>query len=123
MQLNLTDYEAQLLEQRLRGRTVSFSDADHLAIQGIADRLLAGEVEAAQWTHLAPDPKLADVDVVNWIFSIGDPDPIKAPPLRRFYVMEKDDYVAEHLVRRETDEYACSCGARWDVSDGADHPR
>lgn len=27
-----------------------------------------------------------------------------------------------HLVWRENDEYACSCGARWDVADGEDHP-
>jgi hypothetical protein len=25
-------------------------------------------------------------------------------------------------IRRENDEYACSCGARWDVADGEDHP-
>jgi len=27
-----------------------------------------------------------------------------------------------HQVRQENDEYACSCGARWDVTDGEDHP-
>lgn len=27
-----------------------------------------------------------------------------------------------HTVRQENDEYACSCGARWDVADGEDHP-
>lgn len=72
MQLNLTDYEARLLESRLRGRTVSFSDADHLMIQEIADRLLQSEVH--------------------------------------------------HRVRRETDEYACSCGARWSYDDVDGHP-
>lgn len=27
-----------------------------------------------------------------------------------------------HSVRREMDEWACSCGARWAVQDGEDHP-
>ena len=27
-----------------------------------------------------------------------------------------------HQVRQENDEYACACGARWDVADGEDHP-
>lgn len=27
-----------------------------------------------------------------------------------------------HSIRQENDEYACSCGARWDVADGEDHP-
>ena len=28
----------------------------------------------------------------------------------------------KHHVRQESDEYACSCGRRWDVADGEDHP-
>lgn len=28
----------------------------------------------------------------------------------------------EHIWQRQQDEYACSCGARWDVSDGDEHP-
>ena len=28
----------------------------------------------------------------------------------------------QHKVRREGDEYACSCGKRWDKTDGKDHP-
>jgi hypothetical protein len=27
-----------------------------------------------------------------------------------------------HAVRQENDEYACSCGARWDVHEGEEHP-
>ena len=27
-----------------------------------------------------------------------------------------------HGIRQENDEYACACGARWDVSDGDEHP-
>lgn len=27
-----------------------------------------------------------------------------------------------HTWQRQQDEYACSCGARWDVSDGDEHP-
>jgi hypothetical protein len=37
------------------------------------------------------------------------------------------DYVSTreqpaHTWQRQQDEYACSCGVRWDVSDGEDHP-
>jgi len=32
--------------------------------------------------------------------------------------MKKD----EHIVSRQNDEYACSCGKRWEVSEGVDHP-
>jgi hypothetical protein len=160
MQLNLTDYEAQLLEQRLRGRTVSFSDADHLMITGIADRLLAGEVHHRPTRIKASDGNTyvgAPEDKASWLFTTGDPDPIKALGNRRFYVMDVDaqppvvqamskcnkcsaQYPSApagtihkcgncsggmcspttHNIRRETDEYACSCGARWDVSE--EHP-
>lgn len=27
-----------------------------------------------------------------------------------------------HTVTQQSDEFACSCGMRWDVSDGEDHP-
>ncbi len=27
-----------------------------------------------------------------------------------------------HQVRQEKYEYACACGARWDVDEGEDHP-
>lgn len=27
-----------------------------------------------------------------------------------------------HTVRQESDEYACSCGMRWSVSEGENHP-
>jgi dCTP deaminase len=29
----------------------------------------------------------------------------------------------EHSVRQENDEYACSCGRRWDIRDGKEHPQ
>lgn len=28
----------------------------------------------------------------------------------------------EHHVSRQSDEYACSCGARWPVDEGEEHP-
>lgn len=124
MQLTLTDREAQLLEQRLRGRTVSFSDSDHLVIQSIADRLLVREVAGWPAGHL---------------YTSGDPDFIKDADGRRWAAIDLPDVEYEtihltpshpdtprrvkgtiHNVRREGDEYACSCGARWDVSE--DHP-
>jgi hypothetical protein len=27
-----------------------------------------------------------------------------------------------HAIRQESDEYACSCGMRWDVIEGEEHP-
>lgn len=30
--------------------------------------------------------------------------------------------VTVHIVRQESDEYACACGARWDRNEGDDHP-
>jgi hypothetical protein len=27
-----------------------------------------------------------------------------------------------HNVRQENDEFACSCGKRWDTSEGSEHP-
>lgn len=30
--------------------------------------------------------------------------------------------VAGCYVRQENDEYACSCGKRWDIADGEEHP-
>lgn len=45
-------------------------------------------------------------DAVGELNSIG-----LQPPQRR-----------SHQVRQENDEYACVCGARWDVAEGEDHP-
>lgn len=30
--------------------------------------------------------------------------------------------VISHAIRQEGDEFACSCGTRWDVSEGEEHP-
>lgn len=30
--------------------------------------------------------------------------------------------ITEHQITRQSDEYACSCGRRWDVSEGDEHP-
>lgn len=99
MQLTLTDREAQLLEQRLRGRTVSFSDSDHLVIQSIADRLLVREVGS-----VVPGPYFDNVLLADGT------------------LLPRMTFDKPHCTRREGDEYACSCGARWDVSEGDDHP-
>lgn len=34
----------------------------------------------------------------------------------------KAEGVQWHIVTRQSDEYACSCGKRWDVEDGVEHP-
>jgi len=52
------------------------------------------------------------------------------PPLlvcsKCFHVREKyrecPNCPDTHSVRQENDEYACSCGKRWDVADGENHP-
>lgn len=36
--------------------------------------------------------------------------------------MFSDQPTAACHVRQENDEYACSCGKRWDVADGEEHP-
>jgi hypothetical protein len=44
------------------------------------------------------------------------------------YIDERDASTYEipfplrHSVRQENDEFACSCGRRWEVSEGIDHP-
>lgn len=68
----------------------------------------------------------------HFIFATGEKDPLKAVEGRRFYVIpeaQQDLPLADngplfhrHAVRQEHDEYACSCGRRWDVADGEDHP-
>lgn len=43
---------------------------------------------------------------------------IVAPMITEYIANPKTN----HRVRQENDEYACSCGMRWDVQDGEDHP-
>ncbi len=31
-------------------------------------------------------------------------------------------FIITHTIQQQQDEYACSCGMRWAVSDGDDHP-
>ena len=49
-------------------------------------------------------------DALN-LWCVDDPCPVM-PEIRN----------TNHAIRQENDEYACSCGARWDVSEGDDHP-
>lgn len=35
---------------------------------------------------------------------------------------ERPRHHGTHSVRQENDEYACSCGYRWDVHEGEEHP-
>ncbi|HLP68334.1 MAG TPA: hypothetical protein VK181_12530 [Rhizobium sp.] len=42
--------------------------------------------------------------------------------LARYREKHPEIVAAWHNVRRENDEYACSCGRRWPVEDGEDHP-
>ena len=66
----------------------------------------------------ARDPETADliVDALN---------AYRAPTYRDAIMPELSTAPAvgnPHNVRQESDEYACSCGARWDTSEGSDHP-
>ena len=36
--------------------------------------------------------------------------------------IEKLEKMQAHNIRQENDEYACSCGMRWDYADGMTHP-
>lgn len=46
----------------------------------------------------------------------------RKPPAPDVFDAVPDDDGVRHNVRQEGDEYACSCGARWDVKDEDDHP-
>lgn len=35
---------------------------------------------------------------------------------------EPTRWVHDHHTERQGDEYACSCGVRWDASEGEEHP-
>lgn len=63
---------------------------------------LLDEVERGEWEPVMPVP-----DSEDW----QDAMRMEAEPLR-----------VGHTIRQENDEYACSCGARWDVHEGEDHP-
>ena len=90
--LTLTDHEAYLVERALRRQTKQMSDVEHVAVGRIADRLLRDIIHA---------------DVEHGA---------------RWPVLEAIDHTTRctGTVTRQSDEYACSCGARWDVGD--DHP-
>lgn len=49
------------------------------------------------------------------------------PMIPEVYYSSKDDpknvrQAIRHNIRQENDEYACSCGKRWDISEGEQHP-
>jgi len=44
------------------------------------------------------------------------------PSAQRDLPLADNGPLFRHAVRQEHDEYACSCGRRWDVADGGDHP-
>lgn len=46
----------------------------------------------------------------------------RTPDYDRHPDMFSTQPTATHAVRQENDEYACSCGRRWDVRDGEEHP-
>lgn len=55
-------------------------------------------------------------DALNDRGAMTDPDGTVWRPVTAI------DYAPAHTLQRQQDEYACSCGARWDVSDGDEHP-
>lgn len=136
MQLTLTDYEANLIERALRRQTGTFSDMDDVAVKRIADRILREIIHAP--VPVASKGRIVDLDSnhAGYMFTTGEKDFLSgdagerrwaAAPnsVERSYVVQSDEGMrlrSDHYIRREADEYACSCGARWDVSDGDEHP-
>lgn len=88
-----------------------FADAiDAEAAGMIADALNAMEAPLIgdPWDELSPPFD------GNWSDTDGMHPPITAPP--------GYETVASHAITRQGDEYACSCGLRWDAHDGEEHP-
>ena len=59
------------------------------------------------------------VEALTPSFTIG---PVDLPNVRQLVTEYIGNPKTNHRVRQENDEYACSCGMRWDVQDGEDHP-
>lgn len=124
--LTLTDHEAHLVERALRRQTRLMSDVEHVAVGRIADRLLRDIIHGPPATGGIATMK--DAYLVGkrslCIFATGDIDFLKNGDDRRWPVLEAIDHTTKctGTVTRQSDEYACSCGARWDVSDGERHP-
>lgn len=71
------------------------------------------------WVHYADAIKPADADDIAAALNlIYDQENDESAPLVKF---DDDDNVT-HAIRQEMDEYACSCGMRWDRIEGPDHP-
>lgn len=125
--LTLTDHEANLVERALRRQTRLMSDAEHVAIGRIADRLLRdiiyGPIDAVAIVAKAKEQARA-ITEAGHIFATGDIDFLNNGDDRRWSVLKAIDHTTTctGTVTRQTDEYACSCGARWEASDGEAHP-
>ena len=76
-----------------------------------------GDLHSAKATRDA-DQKAA----VNWALSMDMDETISEIKGGRSFVDQKAERMLNHMVTRQSDEYACSCGRRWDVEDGPDHP-
>lgn len=67
---------------------------------------------------MAPDPLDRLLALVERIKPVGPQGDL---------ILDMKDQAARlrlprHNVRRENDEYACSCGRRWPMEDGEEHP-
>lgn len=79
---------------------------------------------------MAPDPLDRLLALVERIRPFGSQERIMLEMkdcaarivLARYREKHPEIVAAWHNVRRENDEYACSCGRRWPVEDGEDHP-
>lgn len=139
--ITLSDYEANLIERALRRQTQQMSDVDLVTVERIADRLLrrltvgrggrsaAIHADVCAFMDQAGDNAFQPHPAMTYMFATGDQDFLSADDnTRRWAVVPPPSTRpirirgTSHNLRREGDEYACSCGARWDVSDGEAHP-
>lgn len=63
------------------------------------------------------------IDWSKWPESRGDEMVVtKASTVQPIKVRGTVTWVHDHHTERQGDEYACSCGVRWDASEGEEHP-
>ena len=72
--------------------------------------------------HFADAATIEAAEMIVAALNAIDPDEIRAYQATRSPPPSGIPCATIHHIERQSDEYACSCGMRWDVSDGEDHP-
>lgn len=126
--LTLTEHEANLVERALRAATATVaghkgeeisrllpgtSRTERLSLVALADRLLRDIINAP------PHP----VDVLKDAMARQQIEMVpQIEAALREICDEPVTTVCTGTMARQSDEYACSCGTRWDAADGEVHP-